>query len=181
MSISSILSSSSCCCLFVDLPLHPEQNIYQNIVLLCWNPKLAKADMGQAYRLDWVPGRFDRVSCSRSGTKGPGGLTAPRVRSNWVTPISGRIRSLAWFWVVKCNLQGKTSDPINIKGRGRLRPITQSNISILSYFLQTLAFPTSIALLLRLHSGWGSSEWPADLRTTLGALFPTGSLPEQRI
>jgi hypothetical protein len=35
MSISSILSSSPCCCFFfVDLPLHTEQNIYQNIVLL---------------------------------------------------------------------------------------------------------------------------------------------------
>jgi hypothetical protein len=35
MSISSILSSSPCRCLFfVDLPLNTEHNIYQNIVLL---------------------------------------------------------------------------------------------------------------------------------------------------
>jgi hypothetical protein len=35
MSISSILSSSPCCCLFfVDLPLHTKHNMYQNIVLL---------------------------------------------------------------------------------------------------------------------------------------------------
>jgi hypothetical protein len=34
MFISSILLSSPCCCLFfVDLPLHAEQNIYQNIVI----------------------------------------------------------------------------------------------------------------------------------------------------
>jgi hypothetical protein len=39
--------------------------------------------------------RFDRVSCSRSSTKALGGLTVPQGRSNRVTPISGRIRSLA--------------------------------------------------------------------------------------
>jgi hypothetical protein len=51
------------------------------------------------------------------------------------------------------HLQGKTSHPINIKGRGRLRPVIQLSLSILSYFLKTLAFPTSIALLLHLHGG----------------------------
>jgi hypothetical protein len=62
------------------------------------------------------------------------------------------------FWqtlrdALTCYLQGKTSHPINIKGRDRLRPIIQSSLSILSYFLQTLAFPTCIALLVRLHGG----------------------------
>jgi hypothetical protein len=34
VSISSILSSSPCCCLFfVDLPLHIEQNIYQRVLI----------------------------------------------------------------------------------------------------------------------------------------------------
>jgi hypothetical protein len=145
-------------------------------------PKIGNGRIGSGRSVRPGP-RGCLTGCPVAGLaqKGPDGLTTPRERSNRVTPISGRIRSLAWFRVVKCYLQGKTSNPINIKVRDQLRSIIQSNISILSYFLQTLAPPTSIALLFRLHDGWGSSEWPADLRTTLGALFPTGSLPEQRI
>jgi hypothetical protein len=74
------------------------------------------------------------VRCSRSGTKVPSSLTAPRGWSNRVCPISGRIRSLAWFRVVKCYLQGKSSHPINIKGRGQLRPIIQSSLSTFTLF-----------------------------------------------
>jgi hypothetical protein len=122
-------------------------------------------------------GGLTGVPYSQFGTRLPGGLTAPRGRSNRGTPSLSRIRSLAWFRVVNRYLQGKTSHPINIKSRGQLRPIIQSTLSILSYFLQTLTFLTSVTLLLRLHDGCGSSEWPADLRTTLSALFLTGSLP----
>jgi hypothetical protein len=147
-----------------------------------FTPKFGKSRLGPVRPVRPGPrGGLTGVHCSQSGTKVPGGLTAPWGPSNWVSPISGRIRSLTWFRVVKCYFQGKSSHPINIKGRGRLRAIIQSSLSILSYFLQTLDFPTSFALVVRLHGGWGSSEWPVDLRTTLGAPFLTGSLLEHRI
>jgi hypothetical protein len=69
--------------------------------------------------------------------------------------------------------------PINIKGRGRLRshhPIEHINSTFLS---PTLLFQP-LCFLLRLYGDLGRSKWPADLRTTLGALSLTGSLSGQR-
>jgi hypothetical protein len=146
---------------------------------ICWHQKLAKADSGQAGRLDRVQGRSDRVSCSRSGTKGPGGLTAPRGRSNWVTPISGRIRSLAWFRVVTCYLQGKTSHTINIKGRGRLRPIIQSSLSSFILFSPNPGFSNLLcsppSSLRRLREFWVACRSQDNPRRTVPDGVPPGA------
>jgi hypothetical protein len=49
-----------------------------------------------------------------------------------------------------------------------------------STFLSSILLFQPFCFLLRLYSDLGRSKWPANLRTTLGALSLTGSLPVQR-
>jgi hypothetical protein len=103
-------------------------------------PKFGKSRHGLGRPVRPGP-RGGLTGCAVAGpARGARRSNRPWGRSNRVTPISGRVRSLAWFRVVKCYLQGKTSHPINIKGRGRLRAIIQSNISNFILFFPNPSF-----------------------------------------
>jgi hypothetical protein len=109
--------------------------MYKYIAKNCWHPKLAKAKSGWTSQSDRVRQMvWQGVSCSWYGNRPPGILTASLGRSDQVTPSLTRIRSFGQFWDVEHYLHGKTSHPMNIKGRGRFRPIIQSNIWIY-YFI----------------------------------------------
>jgi hypothetical protein len=59
-------------------------------------PKIGKSRLGPGMPVRPGPrGGLTRCPVVSLAQRGPGGLTAHRGRSNRVTPISGRIRSLA--------------------------------------------------------------------------------------
>jgi len=70
--------------------------------------------------------------------------------------------------------------PINIKGRGRLSNTQPIESFIFYFYLSNPSFSNLVLFFIRLRDVRRRSEWPADLRTTLRALAPSGSLPSRR-
>jgi hypothetical protein len=116
------------------------------------------------------------VSCSRSGN-GHTGLTGGPDRSDWWTPSPSRIdESLRISSCKRIPCGVRPPHPINRKGRGLLRwhhPIDHYFLQLLS---QTLAFSNLVLSLFVSTTIRDILSGLADLRATLGAPPPMGSL-----
>jgi hypothetical protein len=125
-------------------------------------------------------GLTDGVSCSRSDN-GHTGLTGGPDRSDrWAPSPSRIVESLRISSCKRIPCGARPPYPINIKGHGRLRGITKSIITLYNFYLSNPSFSNLVLSLFVSMTIRDVLSGLADLRATLGALPPTGSLPRWR-
>ena len=78
--------------------------------------------------------------------------------------------------------RGTTSRPMNIKAKADwgIPNRIKSKYRITFCLSNPRLFQPYITFFLRFYGVWRCLEWPADLRATLAAQAPTGSLPSSR-
>jgi hypothetical protein len=127
-----------------------------------------------------LDGLTGEMACSRSGNDHTG-LTGGLDRSDrWTLSPSRIVESLRISSCKRIPCGARPPHPINIKGHGRLRVITQSIITFYNFYLSNPSFSNLVLSLFVSTTIRDVLSGLANLRATLGAPPPTGSLPRRR-